>query len=211
MKTLNSTDWQEIFCALQKTMAENKSHLIELDATVGDGDLGLTMDKAFTAAYEKVGALTDTDIGVIFREASISIISNAPSTMGTLIGSGFMRAAKALMGKQEMNVGDLSEFFTQFVEGIMHRGKSKPGDKTIIDSLYPVTEALDRANNEHKSLQEAMHMAYEACEKGLENTKQMVPQHGKQVAHKSKSQGLIDPGAKVGFLMVTTMFSYIKK
>ncbi|MCP4397856.1 MAG: DAK2 domain-containing protein [bacterium] len=63
-------------------------------------------------------------------KAGMAIAQASPSTMGTLVGSGFMKAGKAVKGKAGLELADLAEAMTQFVEGVMARGKAKPGDKT---------------------------------------------------------------------------------
>ena len=91
----------------------------------------------------------------------------------------------------------------------MMRGKAKPGDKTIIDSLHPAANSLKASTEEGKTLEKAIQIAYEAAVDGLEATKEMIPQHGKQVAHREKSRGLQDPGATVGMLIIRTIANHI--
>lgn len=208
MNTFHAADLKAIFRQLDAVMADNKDFLIELDAAVGDGDLGLTMTKGFSAAHETVRMLEETDAGQLMAKAGMAIAQAAPSTMGTLIGSGFMKAGKAVKGKTALELADLAEAFTHFVEGIMARGKAKTGDKTLIDSLYPASQALQQAAVDQKSLQEGLQLAYNAALQGLDATKKMVPQHGKQVAHREKSQGLQDPGATVGTLIIQAFSEY---
>ncbi len=73
-------------------------------------------------------------------KAGMLMAKAAPSTMGTLMGTGFMRGGKAVSGTDEISTTDLAEFFQAFVTGIMERGKAKPGEKTIIDSLKPAAD-----------------------------------------------------------------------
>ncbi len=210
MKTLHATDIQAIFSNLDTLMAEKKEFLIELDATVGDGDLGITMTKGFRGAVQAIGPLDESDVGQLMAKAGMAIAQAAPSTMGTLVGSGFMKAGKAVKGKTELAPGDLAEALTQFVEAIMARGKSKPGERTFIDSMYPAAQALQQAAAKNVALEEGLQFAYDAACQGLEATKEMVPQHGKQVPHREKSRGLQDPGATVGVLIMQVFADYVK-
>ncbi|PIE33581.1 dihydroxyacetone kinase subunit L [candidate division KSB3 bacterium] len=210
MNTFNASDIQAIFKNLDAMMADQKDYLIELDATVGDGDLGITMTKGFSAAVQTIDTLDESDVGQLMAKAGMSIAQAAPSTMGTLIGSGFMKAGKAVKGKTEIELADMAVAMTQFVEGIMARGKAKPGEKTLIDSLHPATQALQQAAESGVSLKEGLKRAYDAACQGLEATKDMVPQHGKQVPHREKSKGLHDPGATVGMLIMRVFAEYVK-
>ena len=210
MNSLHATDVKVIFKNLDEIMAEQKDYLIKLDATVGDGDLGITMTKGFHAAAKAIAPLDEADVGQLMAKAGMAIAQAAPSTMGTLVGSGFMKAGKALKGKTEAGLADLAEAMTQFVEGIMARGKAKPGEKTLIDSLHPAAQTLHLAAEKELSLADGFKNAYDAAVQGLEATKDMVPQHGKQVPHREKSQGLHDPGATVGMLMMQVFAEYMK-
>ncbi len=45
---------QEWLVALQKTYAENKQYLTELDAAIGDADHGINMDRGFSAVKQEL-------------------------------------------------------------------------------------------------------------------------------------------------------------
>ncbi|MBD3307581.1 dihydroxyacetone kinase subunit L [candidate division KSB3 bacterium] len=209
MKTLNAKDMKAIITAMSATMTENKDWLTELDAAVGDGDLGLTMPRGFRKASDVVQELEETDIGKILAKAGMTIAQTAPSTMGTLVGSGLMKSGKALKDKHEVGLADLAEGMTQFVEGIMARGKAQPGEKTIIDALQPAVQALQHAVEEQQTLQAGLQAAYEAACQGVEATKEMVAQHGRPAYYQEKSRGKQDPGATVGMLMLKTFVEYV--
>jgi len=200
MSFLCKDDIIKILQNLKKLFNENRDHLVELDARMGDGDLGLTMSKAFTAVYDELRDTAETDIGKILMKAGMLMAKAAPSTMGTLMGTGFMRGGKAVSGKDEISTADLAEFFQAFVTGIMERGKAKPGEKTIIDSLKPAADTLKELKGEDvvKALQEALR----SSENGLESTKNMVAQHGRIAYYKEQSKGQIDPGATAGVILI---------
>ena len=81
-----------------EVMQENREFLIEQDSIVGDGDLGLTMSDGFQAAAEAVRKSDETDAGKLLYMAGKAMSVAVPSTMGTLMASGFMQAGKALKG-----------------------------------------------------------------------------------------------------------------
>lgn len=200
MDSLVKDDILKILHNLKQLFNDNKNFLVELDARMGDGDLGLTMSKAFTAVYDEMGNTAETDIGKIFMKAGMVIAKAAPSTMGTLMGTGFMRGGKAVSGKDEIATADLADFFQAFVNGIMERGKAKPGEKTIIDSLKPAADTLMELKGEAVST--ALQAALLSAEKGLESTKSMVAQHGRIAYYKEQSRGQEDPGATAGVILM---------
>ena len=200
MNSLGKNDILKILENLKQLFNDNRDFLVELDGRMGDGDLGLTMSKAFTVACNELMDTDEADPGKILMKAGMLMAKAAPSTMGTLMGTGFMRGGKAIAGKSEIAAADLADFFQAFVTGIMERGKAKPGEKTIIDSLKPAADTLSRASGEDtaKAVQEAL----KAAEKGLEATKDMVAQHGRIAYYKEKSKGLEDPGATAGVILI---------
>jgi len=200
MSSLGKDDIIKILQNLKRLFNDNRDYLVELDARMGDGDLGLTMSKAFTAVYDELRDTTETDIGKILMKAGMLMAKAAPSTMGTLMGTGFMRGGKAVSGTDEISTTDLAEFFQAFVTGIMERGKAKPGEKTIIDSLKPAADTLLELKGEDvaKALQEALR----SSENGLEATKNMVAQHGRIAYYKEQSKGQKDPGATAGVILI---------
>lgn len=200
---------QKIIERIRQIMAEQKDYLIEIDGRMGDGDLGLTMEKAFTAAADEIKDKDIEDAGKLFMKAGMVMAKAAPSTMGTLVATGFMRGGKGMSGETE--AGELSTFFTSFVEGLMERGKSKPGEKTIIDALHPAAQALEKAAGEGIGAVEALEAALSAGRKGLEATKDMVAQHGRVAYYQDQSKGMEDPGATAGVFILRGFLDVFKE
>jgi dihydroxyacetone kinase-like protein len=200
MSSFGKDDVIKILQNLKQLFNDNKDFLVELDGRMGDGDLGLTMSKAFTAACDELTDTEETDIGKIFMKAGMLMAKAAPSTMGTLMGTGFMRGGKAVSGKGEISTADLADFFQAFVGGIMERGKAKPGEKTIIDSLKPAADTLSQLSQEDPA--KALQKALLSAEDGLESTKEMVAQHGRIAYYKEQSKGHEDPGATAGMILI---------
>jgi dihydroxyacetone kinase-like protein len=200
MGSLDKNDIIKILQNLKQLFNDSKDFLVDLDSKMGDGDLGLTMSKAFTAAHDELVNTKETDIGKIFIKAGMVMAKAAPSTMGTLMATGFMRGGKSIAGKEEISTADLVDFFQAFVGGIMERGKSKPGEKTVVDSLKPAADALEALKGEdpQKALQEALLSA----ERGLEASKDMIAKHGRIAYYKEQSKGQQDPGATAGVILV---------
>jgi dihydroxyacetone kinase-like protein len=192
-------------------MAEKRDELGELDGVIGDGDLGLTMSKGFRAVKDTLAALEESDVGKILGKAGMTMAAAVPSTMGTLMGTALMRMGKASQGKQEVNLGDLGAMFSDAVEGLAARGKSKVGDKTIIDALDPAARALRDAADAGRDLAVGVAEAYRAAQDGLEATKQMISQHGKAACFQEKTLGKPDPGAAVGVYLLESFTETIAR
>jgi dihydroxyacetone kinase-like protein len=77
----------------------------------------------------------------------------------------------------------------------MQRGKSKPGEKTIVDVLLPASQALAAAVSSGAGLQEAFRRLTEAAAEGRAQAKEMIAQHGRLAYYQEQSKGREDPGA----------------
>jgi dihydroxyacetone kinase-like protein len=153
------------------------------------------MEKAFAAAREESAAMQEPDVGKLALKLGAVIARAAPSTMGTLVATGFMSGGKAVAGRQELGLPELAAFFEAFTAGIMQRGKAKPGEKTLLDVLHPAAEALKQAAAEGVSIEEGFRRLRQAAARGLEAARDMVAQHGRVAYYQEQSRGKEDPGA----------------
>lgn len=210
MDALRADDLIGLFQRWRDMFAAQRDFLIALDGKVGDSDLGITMAKSFAAAADTVTAEGPAaGITKLLRSAGAIMAKTAPSTMGTLTATGFLRGAKALEGAEAIGTAEAAAFWRAFATGIAERGKAKLGDKTILDVLDPVAGALEQAAASGLALAPALKQAADAAEAALERTKTMVAQHGKAAAFQEKTVGLQDAGATVGVLLVGTMSDFV--
>ena len=204
METIGKEELVTILRNLYVVFQKNEQELIRLDSEMGDGDLGLTMSKAFSKVDSEIGGIEKEDLGKILFMVGRLISQAAPSTMGTLLASGFMKAGKELKEKKSFNLTEMTVFLEKFVSGIMQRGKAEPGDKTIIDSLHPAVETLKKCKN--KTLKQAFAAAYKSAQLGVESTKNMIAKHGRIAYYQEQSKGKEDPGAIVGKLLIQGIY-----
>ena len=200
MDAIRAADLIGLFQSWRDMFAAQREFLIALDGKVGDSDLGITMAKSFAAAFDTATAEGEgAGLTKLLRSAGAIMAKTAPSTMGTLTATGFLRGAKVLDGLDAIGTPEAAAFWRAFTTGIAERGKAKLGDKTFVDVLDPVAVALAPA----------MKAATEAADEALEKTKAMVAQHGKAAAFQQKTVGLQDAGATVGVLLVKTMSDFV--
>ena len=83
----------------------------------------------------------------------------------------------------------------------MEKAGSKPGERTILDSLCPAVNACEKTIAEGGTLEMALKNAARAAADGAEATKQMKPVHGRAAYYGEKSLGHLDGGAVVGQLV----------
>lgn len=191
-----------VLAQLKQSMDDQRDRLTELDRAMGDGDLGFTMTKAFTVAEETASTASETLPGKLLMLVGMAVAQAAPSTIGTLVGTGFIRGGRAIGEAERITVRELATFLRAFTDGIMERGKTKLGNKTIVDSLHPATVAMEKACAEGKSLTDALADALAAAEEGNEAAKQMKAEHGRAAVFQDQTIGKEDAGAYVGVLII---------
>ncbi|MEN5249251.1 dihydroxyacetone kinase family protein [Brucella pseudintermedia] len=210
MNVITASDLISLFDNWKQLFAEQREFLIALDGKVGDSDLGITMSKAFAAAAEALHAEGEAaGIAKLLRTAGATMARVAPSTMGTLTATGFLRASKACDGIDALGTAEIAAFWRAYRDGIAERGKAKVGDKTLLDVLDPIAVTLEAQVTAGASLANALAAAAKAAEDALEATKTMVAQHGKAAAFQEKTVGLQDAGATVGMLLITSMSAFV--
>ena len=202
---LERTDIIRLLQITKDIMHENRDYLIELDSAVGDGDLGLTMDDGFAAAYRAVADMDETDIGKTLYFAGKAMASAVPSTMGTLMASGFMNAGKELKGATQIDVCGLHKLYQAYMDGVAFRGKAKLGEKTFLDGISPAVKALEEAAENGFTINEAAEAAYRGAKKGFDDAKNLLAVHGRLALRGELSKTLDDPGAAVAVLMMQAL------
>lgn len=203
---MNIADLKEAVGYISNIMQENKDYLIQLDQQNGDGDLGLTMSSGYKAMHDYLNKDEESDLGKALMRCSTIFNETAPSTLGTITSVGLMGMAKVLKGKTDANLLDVALAMEAGINKIMDKAKSKPGDKTILDSLFPAVIALK--DNADKSSEQAFKIAYDAARKGSENTKNMPAVHGRAAYYADKCIGIIDGGSVVGELIFQGLYNY---
>ena len=203
MEKFTTEQLPELFAGVASMFAEKKEELCDMDAKMGDGDLGLTMDKGYGALPQLIKENTEPgDIGKTLMKAGMKMAGLVPSTMGTLMSSGVMEGGKALKGKTEFGAEELSVYLTAFAAGIKKRGKCELGDRTILDSVDAGAKSAAEAAAVGKTMEEVIEAACPGAAAGVEATKDMVPKFGKAAVFAAKAAGVADQGAVAGMYMI---------
>lgn len=171
----------------------NKDYLTDLDRSIGDADHGVNMAKGFGFTKEALEADFD-DYKTLFNKVATTLLSKVGGASGPLYGSFFMKFAASLKDVEDLTRDELNKAFTAGLDGVKQRGKAELGDKTMVDVLEPVAEAL----NAGKSFDEVVKIAEESMEK----TKDIKAKKGRASYVGERSIGHIDPGAASSYILV---------
>ncbi|NLJ33430.1 MAG: dihydroxyacetone kinase subunit L [Firmicutes bacterium] len=192
------------------SVAENKKYLTELDSAIGDGDHGINMDRGFRKVLERLPAVEDKDVGSIFKNVGMSLISAVGGAAGPLYGTYFMEFGKVAAGKEELTNGDLEKMLAAGLNGIKRRGKAVVGEKTMVDALEPAAEAFAAAAAKDKTPLACFQAAVAAAKKGKEATIPMLAKKGRAHYLGERSIGHQDPGATSSELILASMLKVLE-
>lgn len=212
MESIKREQLPDFFRSIADTFEEHADELCEMDAKLGDGDLGLTMKKGFGSLPEVAEGLDEQDLGKAVMKCGMKMSSIIPSTMGFLMGSGLMGGGKAISGKKEIAGPELALFFRGYADGIKKRGKCEPGDRTILDAIVMAAGAAEALvqSSPSASLESVAEAAADGAVKGADATKDMIPKFGKAAVHKDAAKGICDQGAVAGKYLVEAIADFCR-
>ncbi len=198
--TMGSTDiatstisaWIEAFTRL---VQENRDHLTELDAAIGDADHGANMERGTAAVLEALVDASPNDPGALLSTTGMTLVSKVGGASGPLFGTFFLRMGKALGPDEPVDVVRFAEAIDAGVQGVVDRGKATAGDKTMYDALHPAAEALRESAAAGNDPADALAAAASAARSGCEETTPMHARKGRASYLGERSVGHQDPGA----------------
>jgi dihydroxyacetone kinase-like protein len=199
---VNTQDVLRWLDALQKVFAENREQLTALDAAVGDGDLGISLDRGFTAVQAELTAKPPADLRAAFSSVATTLIRVMGGTSGPLLGTFFLRAGATCADKSELAPADVVAAFQAGVEGLQQRGKAVLGDKTMLDALLPAMDAMRGALDAGSGLKEILERGAAAAEEGARATVALKARKGRASYLGERSIGHQDAGATAAYLLL---------
>ena len=199
-------DIQKAFRVAEKVMTSNSALLSELDAAMGDGELGLYMQRGFVKGAQ-IAEASQEPPSKLLRSIGMGIMEEAPSTLGTLIGL-FIRGTGSALPKdtEEFSFDDFISMLQRGYDEIIKRGGAKLGEKTILDSLYPAIESMKQAYAEGAAEKDCLKAGLAGAQAGLAAATQMKAVHGRPAYFGEKTIGLQDGGATVGMLLFQSLY-----
>jgi dihydroxyacetone kinase phosphoprotein-dependent L subunit len=198
-----------IFKTISKEVVPQADTLRELDAKIGDGDLGITVTRGMEAVIAGLKELEGTPVSNQLARSGMAFNRAAASTFGVLFATAMMRGGAAVKDREDVGASDVAAIGQAAMKGLMDRGKAKIGDKTLLDALAPAIEAFDKANAAGKSLREATGAAVAACETGTTATIEMQSRVSRAGWMGERSIGVQDPGATAVLFMLQAAQSWV--
>ncbi len=173
---------------------ENEVLFCELDSHAGDGDFGMSIAKGFKQLKSEWNDLNNNSIGDFLKSVCLIISEYCGGASGPIWGAGFLGAAKVTKEKDVLSQDEFVKMLESAIEMIQKRGKAKRGDKTLLDALIPMVEALE-CNKDKNETPVFLMIGAEAALQGAEETKKMVASRGRASYVGERSLAFPDAGA----------------
>ncbi|MEP6565002.1 MAG: dihydroxyacetone kinase subunit DhaL [Mesorhizobium sp.] len=188
-------DLSRLVVAAADTIAAHADELTALDQAIGDGDHGLNMKRGFEALRAEADAFAAKPLPEALKAIGTKLVMTVGGASGPLFGTLFMALGKEISAEPDR--ADLTAAFGKAIEAVAARGKSQVGQKTMLDVLQPVHEALLHG----KTAAEIVDVA----DRAAEATVPMKALRGRASFLGDRSIGHMDAGGRSTALLVRTV------
>lgn len=181
--------------AVAGAVIEHADELTELDSAIGDGDHGANMKRGFEAVLADIDTLAAKPLPEALKAIGTQLVMKVGGASGPLYGTLFLSLGKALPDKLDRQA--LAQALAAAIDAVKARGKSDLGQKTMLDVLAPVQEAVAAGASPREAAARAQAAA--------EATIPMKATRGRASFLGDRSIGHMDPGARSSALIVAAV------
>ncbi|MER9870129.1 dihydroxyacetone kinase subunit DhaL [Mesorhizobium sp. M0136] len=196
-----AADISRLIEAAANTIAAHAEELTRLDQAIGDGDHGLNMKRGFEAVRAEAGAFAAKPLPEALKAVGTKLVMTVGGASGPLFGTLFMVLGKEIPAAPDR--ADLAAAFGKAIEAVAARGKSQAGQKTMLDVLQPVHEALVQGK--------AAADIAEIADNAADATVPMKALRGRASFLGDRSIGHMDAGARSTALLVRAVAEAIER
>lgn len=160
-----------------------------LDALLGDGDLGATLDKCASNVREALLSMP-TELAGILKACANACAKASGSSFGTLLAVAFLTASKGVCKSESLDRAGIVRLLDETVAALSSRGGATLGDKTMLDSIDAIARALEAAPDDA----DLHRVGIEAARVAVQQYRQKPNRIGRARMFADKSIGMDDPG-----------------
>jgi len=204
---IDAQAFREVIKFAAGRITAEEAHLNSLDAALGDGDHGITMQLGFEAVLAKLGEL-DAQAGMdrLLDEAGMAFMAATGGASGVVFGKMFMAAARSLKGFARLGPREFKFFLKAMESSVSSAGKARLGDKTVLDAVAGAGESISDSED---TLLGAVTKAATAAEAAAERTSNMICRVGRASRLGERSLGHPDPGAVSFSIILRAMADWL--
>jgi dihydroxyacetone kinase len=180
--------------AATKALIDQAPRLTRMDQAVGDGDLGISLERGARAVQDALPTYPLDDPAATLHALSLTLQRSLGGTSGPLYAAFFLRAAATLRDGAD-DPGRWAEAFRAGCAAVSELGGAARGDRTMLDALVPAADAFRDAVTAGRAVADALRAAAAAAEAGAKATAAMLPCRGRSSYLGERALGHADPGA----------------
>lgn len=195
MKEIALPEIEKAIQSIAATALRNEKYFSDLDAAAGDADFGVSLASGFKVVESDWDDLDRSSIGGFLLKISMIISRHVGGCSGPIWGTGFMRAGMLAKDKSTITLPELEQMLSAAIDGIQQRGGAQAGDKTLLDALMPMRDAIKaHAESGDADPADVLKEVTQIANDAIERTKDWVAKRGRQSFTGERSSGTPDPG-----------------
>lgn len=210
MQVISTDCGSEVTLDLVNIIVTNREYLSEIDGAIGDGDHGINMAKGFNLCAKAIEG-RQLSLSEGFEEISDALMEGIGGSMGPLYGSFFMGMSDSISGKTELTQQDFLAMLQNGLSELQDISSATVGDKCLMDTLIPATQAFEEATTSGKSFKQAFDAMQEAAIAGRDSTLDLVAKIGRASRLGERSRGVLDAGATSCCLLLCQLAQSVEK
>jgi dihydroxyacetone kinase-like protein len=201
---LTSDQVKRLIETVAKRVIAEADRLTTLDQAIGDGDHGLNMKRGFEAVLADLDGLSRKPLADAVKAIGTHLVMKVGGASGPLYGTLFLTLGKELPA--DPGLADTAKAFDAALTAVKARGKSDLGQKTLLDVLGPVRDALVSAAPDPRLGDRIKQIATEAAAA----TVSMKAIRGRASFLGDRSIGHMDPGACSAALIISAVIDWLE-
>lgn len=137
----DSHDLSAAVLAISRDFAAAEAELNALDAALGDGDMGTTL-ASICYRLKGIEEALPKDVGACFDHIVRTIAQTSGSSLSALAMVGLRRVARSTAERTGVPWREIPDLIDLALADMMARSGASLGDKTVLDALAQVRDAL---------------------------------------------------------------------
>jgi dihydroxyacetone kinase-like protein len=193
---VDSANLKKTFQSVSLALLTAAPELNALDGRLGDGDLGVTLDKCAKNVIAVIPSMND-NLSSNFKAAALACAKASGSSFGTLLAQGLLVAARNTPERKMLTRTDVAALLSEAIQVLSTRGGAVLGDKTVLDALDAAACALRSANDDD----DLRAITLKAVRQTISTYRDKPNKIGRARMFAERSIGMDDPGM-IAFLRI---------
>lgn len=197
---ITNVEFGKMINAAAANLSANAEKINKLNVfPVPDGDTGTNMSLTMASGAQYERDELKTDIGSLAKSTAKGLLMGARGNSGVILSQIFRGFSQSVEGKTELTARDYADALMNGAK-VAYKSVMKPTEGTILTVIRESAAAANNAAKESTDVVVVAHAAYEASQKALARTPDLLPI--------LKEVGVVDSGGQ-GLVFVLQAFSKV--